>query len=126
MAEIEGLPRWQWRRGGDGAPQRRVTVRLDVDYTSPDNQDPAKLAAKLLEFSARHEDATAESEHKYETHPDYSCEHWLELRGWETVTEADVERALESRRRERRTEQLAEKRRLEEQLAQAKRRLGEL
>lgn len=121
--EIEGLDRWEWRRKDDGTPQRRAKERIDATYGSLDLRDPRELARKLVEFADSHDDAQVDLEHKYDDHPDYSCEYWIELEGWTTVTETTVRAEVRRRKDRLRREAEHEQRLLEQRLSESRRRM---
>jgi hypothetical protein len=123
MAEIEGLNRWEWRRRDDGTPQRKDKERIDATYGSLDTSDPRELARKLVEFADKHDDAKVDLEHKYEDHHDYSCEYWIELTGWTTVTEATVQAEARRHKAQLRREAEHEQRLLERRLEESRRRM---
>lgn len=126
MSEIDGLSKWDWRRKDDGTPQRRDKERIDATYGSLDLRDPRELARRLVEFADKHDDAKVDLEHEYDSHPDYSCEYWIELEGWTTVTETTVQAEVRRRKAQLRREAEHEQRLLGQRLAESKRRLGEL
>jgi hypothetical protein len=129
--DIRGLPKHEWRVK-DGEAQRRVELKLDVDYTTPENQDVPALAEKLREFAEGHDEPQADIDHKYEDHPDYSCELWLRLRGWKTVSDEEVRSArqraralLKTRERELERALAAQREHAEREMARVRAELGE-
>ncbi len=127
-ALVRGLSGYEWRvvnKGGADVPQKKVKERVidDGDYG---RTPPAEVAKRIADFAAEHDEAKVEVEHKFEDHPSYSCDYWLELTGWRTVTEADAKRARQRAMAQLRTEHariakpnewaINEARRLEEQM----------